>query len=144
MSLKLMRFLQGLSKSAMVVYFAIDCEDKCGIIVGDGLSARIYTPCYQILVDGNNDGVSTDADDCQSLVTKDGVVLDDIARPIWTSVPERLGHLEGGRLELDHRFETFVTGEDSTHCRDVGNRRDRGRGLLFTYGLFVGAANKQQ
>ena len=63
----------------MVVYFAVDCEDKCGIIVGDGLSARIYSPCYQVLVDGNNDGVSTDADDCESFVTKDGVVLDNIA-----------------------------------------------------------------
>lgn len=63
-SLKVMRFLQGFSKRAMVVYFAVDCEDECGIIVGDGLGAGIYTPCYQVLVDGNNDGVSTDTDDC--------------------------------------------------------------------------------
>ena len=78
-SLKVMRFLESLSKRAVVVYFAVDCENECGIIVGDGLGAGIYTPCYQVLVDGNNDGVSTDTDDCQSFVAKDGVVLDDVA-----------------------------------------------------------------
>jgi hypothetical protein len=129
MSLKMMLFLQCFSEGAMVVYFAVDCKDECGIIVGDGLSAGIYTPCYQVLVDGNNDGVSTDTDDCQALVTKDGVVLDNIARPVWSAVPERLGHLEGRCLELSHRFETFVAREDSTHCRDVGNRRGREGGF---------------
>jgi hypothetical protein len=79
MSFEVVWFLQSFPKSSMVVYFAVDRKDKCGIIVGDGLSSRIYTPCYHILVDGNNDGVSTDADDCQAFVAKDGVVLDDIA-----------------------------------------------------------------
>jgi hypothetical protein len=48
-------------------------------------------------------------------MTKDCVVLDNVARPIWSSVPDAPGQLESSRLEVDDWFEAFVTSEDSTH-----------------------------
>jgi hypothetical protein len=44
MGFEVMRFLQTLSESAVVVDLAVDRKDECGIIVNDRLRTRICTP----------------------------------------------------------------------------------------------------
>src|SRR5271170_8064428 len=68
MSFKIMRLLQTLSNCSMIVYFAIDGENKCGIVIDNRLSARIWTPCYHI-DNHSNGGVCTDTNNCQSFMT---------------------------------------------------------------------------
>jgi hypothetical protein len=41
MGLELVRVLQTFSQSAMIINFAVNSQDECGIFVGDGLCSRI-------------------------------------------------------------------------------------------------------
>src|SRR5579862_7590760 len=79
--------------------------------------------------------VFTDADNGESLMTENSIVLHDVARPIWSAVSKCLGRLEGSRFELVDRFEAFVTCEDSTHFCDPEHKneeiRRRGKGVYI-------------
>jgi hypothetical protein len=48
-------------------------------------------------------------------MTKDGVVLENVTRPIRPTVPDAFGQLQCRVFKLPDWFETFMTSEDSTH-----------------------------
>jgi len=70
-------------------------------------------------------GIFTNADDGKSFMTENGVVLYDVTRPIWSSVSEYLGQLEGSRFELVDWLVAFVTSEDSTHICDLEHKNEK-------------------
>jgi hypothetical protein len=64
-------------------------------------------------------------------MTKDGVVLENVARPIRPTVPDAFGQLQCCVFKFPDWFETFMTSEDSTHS---GIKSTKVRGGTWAWG----------
>lgn len=77
--------------------------------------------------------VITYADNGQSFMTENSVVLDDIARPVWPTVSNSLRQLQSGCFKLGDRLVTFMTGKDSAHVWNNQKRQKSKEEMINIY-----------
>lgn len=117
MCLEVVWGLETLSDESMVINFAIDSKGNALIVVGEWLSSRVDTNNRQTFVGKHYEGSELPRQNVE-LRAHTCVVGYIASRPIWTTMPTLLHHLQGCRLKnlcVGH----MVASNDSTHCVDV-------------------------